>query len=138
MKNPRLFLLNYLAFIAVAVLCYIYLDWGILQLLGVTFLVSAPFSAFEKLSTASRLLLSAIIFGLLVAAHFYLNDSIFYASGLLLSAVLYLVAIGCLLGLINHKPGDGSLLTLYFLCIVFTTPLATYVLYTSLSKMLLI
>ncbi len=133
--NPRLELLSYLAFIAIATLCYLFLDWGILQLIGVTFVVSAPFSAFEKLSTASRLLLSAILFGLLVAAHFYLDDSIFYALGLLLSAVLYLVAAICLRGIIKPQAAIGSLLTVYFLGTILLTPLATYVLYTSLHKL---
>jgi len=123
----------FLIFITMAIITYIYLDWSILQIIGVSFLLIAADSAVDKKATWVRYLAVVTAFGVLVLGHFYIDDSWMNWGTLVISGILFIAAISALFGLINSKRGDGSVLTVMFLVFIISLPLAIYTLYSGLT-----
>ena len=119
--------------LATAVVSYIYLDWGVLQIIGVTFVVLFVNVADEKGPVWRRTLWSLFALVLMVLAHFIMTDDIVYWIELIGSTLLFLISVGLVLELMNSKPGDGSVLTVYVLGLIICVPIAGLLLYKGLS-----
>ena len=119
--------------IATIIATYVYLDWSIFQIIGVVFLLAMVNTADEAGPVWRRTLLVALTFSLLVAGHFVVSDNIMYWGALLLSCALFIISFYSLYYLFNAERGAGSTLTVAFLGMIFTFPIAVYVLYLALS-----
>jgi hypothetical protein len=119
--------------LSVAVATYMYLDWGVLQILGIGFLLTMAHEADEKGPAWRRILWVIFAFSLLVLGHFIIDDTLFYWGALLLSGLLFFISIAMLFNLFNSKPGDGSVLTVYFLGLIILFPVGVWVLYVGLE-----
>ncbi len=128
MKEWLVFILG----LVTAVATYVYLDWSIWQIFGVLFVVSFAYIADEEGPKWRQTLWAVLAFSLMVLAHFVVSDNILYWGELLLSAIFFLIAISALLALMNSKPGDGSVLTAYFLGLILCVPLGFLFLYQGL------
>lgn len=115
--------------IATMVAAYVYLNWGIMQILGVAFILITVNAAVENKPAWQKNLLVIVVFSLMVLGHFVINDNIMNWGALLLSAVLLLICILLISGIYKLKPGDGSVLTAYVLGLIIFFPIAIYTLY---------
>ena len=112
---------------------YIYLDWGVMQIIGVGFALVFVNTADENGPVWRRTLLVTLAFALMVLGHFVINDNVMYWGALLLSSVLFIASFSCLYYLFNHEPGAGSTLTFAFLAMIVTAPFAFYVLFVGMN-----
>lgn len=119
--------------LATTVATYVYLDWGVMQILGVWIVLVAVNTANENGPVWRRALLVSLAFSLMVLGHFVISDNFMYWGALLLSCVLFIVSFTCLHYLFNAEPGAGSTLTFAFLGIIITAPIAIYVLYEGMN-----
>jgi len=115
--------------IAAMVATYVYLDWSIIQILGVAFVLVVVDSADENGPVWRRGLLVVLAFSLMVLGHFVIDDNFMNWGALLLAGVLFFVCIALLSEIFKFKPGDGSVLTAYFLGLIILVPIAVFVLY---------
>ncbi|NPA73034.1 MAG: hypothetical protein GXO35_09435 [Gammaproteobacteria bacterium] len=118
---------------AMAGTSYIYLDWGFLQILGASFLGMMAYQADQNGPVWRRLVWTLLTLALLVAGHFSLSDTVFYWGELVIALFLLLLAVSMVFSIMNHQPGDGSVLTIYALMLVFSLPLGAILLYKSLN-----
>lgn len=112
---------------------YIYLDWGIMQLLGICFVIACIDSINEKRPVLQRVFWDLLALSLMVLGHFVIDDKFMDWGAILLSAILFFTSIALLYGLLNSKSGDGSVLTVYFLGIIIIFPLAIFILYQAMT-----
>lgn len=69
----------------------------------------------EKGPVWRRALWPLMAFELMVAGHFLITDTVIYWIEIAGAVLLFMIAAGALFGMLNHKPGDGSTLTVFFL-----------------------
>ena len=122
-----------IAVLATVVASYVYLDWNVLQIIGVAFVVTFASVVDEKGPKWRQVLWAILAFLLMVLAHFIVSDTVIYWGALLLSAIFFLLAVSAVFGLMNSKPGDGSVLTAYFLGLIISVPLGFLFLYQGLE-----
>lgn len=119
--------------LATAVASYIYLDWGVLQIIGVMLVVLFAFEADEKGPMWRKTLWSLLVLSLMILAHFFMTDDVIYWIELVGSALLFLISVGLIFALINPEHGAGSVLTFYALGVIICVPIAVLLLYKGLS-----
>jgi len=115
--------------LAIAIASYIYLDWGVLQITGVGFVVLLVYEIDEEGPAWRKSVWALLSFLVMVLAHFFVPDNAIYWIGLGFSALLFLAATASIIGLLNHKPGDGSTATLFFIILVISLPVGLLILY---------
>ena len=115
--------------IATMIATYVYLDWSIIQIFGVAFVLGMVYTADERGPIWRRSLWVALTFSLFVAGHFIIADNFIYWGALLLSCLLFMISISLVHYLFTAEPGAGSTLTFAFLGIIFIFPIAIYVLF---------
>jgi len=118
--------------LATVVASYVYLDWSILQIIGVALVVMFASVVDEKGPKWRQAIWGMLAFLSMVLAHFVVTDTVIYWGELLLSAIFFLLAVSAIFALMNSKPGDGSVLTAYFLGLVLSVPLGFLFLYQGL------
>ncbi|BCN92865.1 hypothetical protein THMIRHAM_06500 [Thiomicrorhabdus immobilis] len=116
-----------------AVATYKYLDWGVLQIIGVAFVVALVYEIDEKGAVWRKTLWSSLAFSAMVLAHFWITDNSVYWIEVAGSVLLFMLAVALLFGILGHKPGDGSVLTVYFLGLVIIVPIAGILMYKGLA-----
>jgi len=122
-----------LVVLAAAIATYIYLDWSVLQIIGVAFLVLFASQVDEKGPVWRKTVWAMVTFSLTVLGHFFVSDNALYWIESVFSALLFALAAGSLIGMLKHKPGDGSTLTVYFLSLVISLPIALLLLYKGMT-----
>jgi hypothetical protein len=135
-KNVLPFLKSSVLFAAVVggvVTAYVYLEWGVLQILGAIFLMMFAFQADEKGPAWRRYFWSLLTAGLMVLGHFYLDEAWTAWGSALLSVVMMLIVGAILVGIKEYKAGDGSSITFYILGLFITIPITVYVVYKTLG-----
>ena len=121
------------ALLSTAVLTYLYLDWGVLQILGAGLVVLVVYDLDGNGPVWRRTLMAFLAFAFMVAAHFVVTDSVIYSAELVGAVLLFLVSIGSVIGMLKHKPSDGSTLTAYFLGLIICAPLGFFFMYQGLT-----
>lgn len=122
MKNWMGFLLG----LILSGLTYVYLDWGILQIIGVIFVLTFVYEMDEKGPKWRQILWTIAAFGVMVVAHFFMADNVVYWIEIAGSVLLFLIAITLFFSISTAGSGAGSVVTFYFLGIVFCVPIAIY------------
>ena len=121
-----------IAGLATAVATYVYLEWSVWQILGALFVVTFAIVADEQGPKWRQALWAVLALLFMILAHFVVSDNVIYWGELLLSAIFFLLAVSAIFALMNSKPGDGSVLTAYFLGLVLSVPLGFLFLYQGL------
>lgn len=129
MKNWLVVILG----LIVSGLTYVYLDWGILQIIGVMLVLAVVYELDEKGPKWRKLTWTMTAFGLMVMAHFFMADEAIYWIEIAGSVLLFLTAIGLFFSLATAGSGAGSVLTVYFLGIVLCVPIAIYLMILGLT-----
>ena len=106
-----------------------YLNWSLLQDFGAAIVLVAVYVADKRGPVWRKSLLVALSFSLMVAGHFVIDDYYMYWGALLLSCVLFIASFYLLYFLLTAEPGWGSVLSIAFLGLVCSFPIAVYVLY---------
>jgi len=119
--------------LGVAVATYMYLDWGILQILGAGLVVLVVYDLDEQGPVWRKAFTAFLAFAFMVAAHFVVTDSVIYSAELVGAGLLLLASIGFVFGMLKHKPGDGSTLTVFFLGLIICAPLGFFFLHQGLA-----
>ena len=119
--------------LAVIAATYVYLDWGILQILGVAFVLLTVATIDENGPAWRRGLFVALTFSILVLGHFVVDDNLMSWGALILASVLFFICITFISEIFKFKPGDGSVLTAYVLGLIIIFPIAIFFLYQGMT-----
>lgn len=107
-----------------------YIDWSFFQIVGVIFTLIIIFDMEDKSKTIwKRVPWAFLTLVCMVLIHYFVNDSILEWIKLIFSVILLFVSFFSLINIFNLKPGDGSVLTVYMLMLIFSAPVGLYMLF---------
>jgi len=118
-----------------SVLTYHYWDWGLLKILGGIFLIGLASELDERGSWWRKISWIVLAFAIIVLGHLWVSEVALNWLELLAGVILLGVVFSLLQALRHSQPGDGSVLTFYFLGVVLFTPFALYLLYDALASL---